>query len=235
MKKIALIISLVAFFALGGNAQIKPLKYGLKLGSTLDWVSAGSTVVGNDGLGMGLGLGAVTEFCYSDHVALSSGLNFNLMRMKYHFKDMRASENFLEESEVSVKRVLAAKSVTVPLKLKVRVDVMDSWKAFVEVGADLGLNLADMAKDEFKYAFTDSYDLDYADKVYKDYSYQYRRFQAALDFGVGAEFEINRKLSLFAQLTFNHAFVNAFTRAMEKKTGSIVYNNIIGLEIGFLH
>ena len=235
MKKIALIISLVAFFALGGNAQSKTFKYGLKLGPTFNWVSAGSTVVGNEGLGIGLGLGVVTDYCYSSHIALSSGLNFNLMRMKYHFMDLRASENFLEESAVSVKRVLSAKSISVPLKFKLRVDVMDSWRAYVEVGADLGLNLADRAKDEFKYDFTDSNGLDYIDVNYEDYRYQYRRFQAALDFGLGAAFEVNSKLSLFAQLTFNHAFVNAFTREMERKTGSIVYNNFIGLEIGFLH
>ena len=230
MKKIALIISLVVFVVLAGNAQDKTLRYGLKLGPTMDWVSAGATVVGNEGLGMGWGCGIVTNMYYTEHIAFSSGLNFNVLGMRYQFVDKRVTQNFLEESEVSVSRRLKAANISIPLRAKVRMDVVDSWKAYVEIGADLGLNLTDEAKDKYEF-----YNVAYEDESYVNCRNQYRWFQSAIVFGVGAEFEINRKLSLFAQLTFNHAFVNAFTREMERKTGSIVYNNFVGLEVGFLH
>ena len=41
--------------------------------------------------------------------------------------------------------------------------------------------------------------------------------------------------SAFAQLTFDHAFSNAFVRSLEKQTGSIIRNNYIGIEIGIMH
>jgi hypothetical protein len=53
-------------------------------------------------------------------------------------------------------------------------------------------------------------------------------------FGVGAEYEINRTLSAFAQLTFDHSFSNAFVKSLEKQTGSILRNNFIGVEVGVL-
>jgi hypothetical protein len=54
-------------------------------------------------------------------------------------------------------------------------------------------------------------------------------------FGLGAEYEINRNLSIFAQLTFDHAFSNAFVNVLEKQTGSILRNNYIGIEVGVMH
>ncbi len=43
------------------------------------------------------------------------------------------------------------------------------------------------------------------------------------------------RISAFAQLTFDHAFSNAFVRSLEKQTGSIIRNNYIGVEIGIMH
>jgi hypothetical protein len=54
-------------------------------------------------------------------------------------------------------------------------------------------------------------------------------------FGVGAEYEINRNLSAFVQLTFDHAFTNTFVKTLEQQTGSILRNNFIGLEVGVMH
>jgi hypothetical protein len=53
-------------------------------------------------------------------------------------------------------------------------------------------------------------------------------------FGLGTEFEINRNLSAFAQLTFDHSFSNAFVSSLEKQTGSVLRNNYVGLEFGIL-
>ena len=54
-------------------------------------------------------------------------------------------------------------------------------------------------------------------------------------FGLGAEYEINRNVSMFAQVTFDHAFSNALVRSLEKQTGSVIQNNFIGVEIGILY
>jgi hypothetical protein len=54
-------------------------------------------------------------------------------------------------------------------------------------------------------------------------------------FGLGVEYEINRKLSAFVQMTFDHAFSNAFVNSLEKQTGSILRNNYIGIEVGVMY
>ena len=114
-----------------------------------------------------------------------------------------------------------------PLKVKVKFDGMDSWKAFAEAGVGISFNYADKGKDKYDFFWTG-----HTDDNYVDYLYQYRWIQTALNFGVGAIYEINSKFSVFAQLTMNNALSNSFTKAMEEQTGSIVSTNFIGLEVG---
>lgn len=228
MKKIALIISLVALFAINGNAQEKKYVFGLKLGPNVGWAASGSTETSGDHARLGFAFGGIVDRYYSEHVALSSGLNLNLMRMDYTFADKRMAEYSLEEALVPVSRRFKGSYLEVPLKLKVKVDIMDSWKAFAEAGVGFSYNYADKGKDSYVDLFGETH----ADESYENYFYQYRWFQTALNFGLGAVYEVNRKFSLFAQLTFNHALSNSFSNAVEKETGSVIRTNFIGLEIG---
>lgn len=230
MKRIFLIISLLACFAMGSNAQIGPLRFGVKAGPSFDWASAGSTEVSNEGMRLGFGAGLVVEHELTSSISISSGLNWNFLRMKYQFTDHRLADNFLELGLIPVTRNVRATCFEIPLKGKVSMDVLDSWKAYVEAGFGLGINFSDKAKDEYDFHWDH-----FADEEFTDYSYQYRLLQASLCFGLGTEFEVNSNLSLFAQLTFNHALSNAFTHQMQKETGSILHTNYIGVEVGFLH
>ena len=229
MKKIALIISLVALFAINGNAQQKKYAFGLKLGPNVGWAASGSTETSNDHARLGFAFGGIIDRNFSQHVAFSTGLNLNLLRMDYTFADYRTTSDFLEGAKVPVSRRFKGSYLEVPLKLKVKVNIVDSWKAFVEAGVGFSYPFSAKGKDTFEDPFGEAY----KDTSYKDdYFYQYRWIQTALNFGAGAIFEVNSKFSLFAQLTFNHALSNSFSKTIEQQTGSIIRTNFIGLEIG---
>jgi len=230
MRRILLIISMVSAVFVGANAQPGNVRLGIKLGPTIDWASSGSTAATNDGIRLGGNLGLVCDYYFTDNVAVSSGVSFNLLRLKYTFIDYRRAEDFLEETNISVSRRLNATNIEIPLKAKFRVDVVDSFKAYAEAGAGLSLNCKDYGKDSYSFYWT-SYEAQY----YVDCTNQYRPLQLSMIFGLGAEYEINRNLSIFAQLTFDHAFSNAFVNALEKQTGSILRNNYIGIEVGIMH
>ena len=246
MKKISLIISFVMLFVLSGNAQTassgnaqtassgnaltKNVRVGLKIGPSIDWASSGSVETENKGVHLGLNMGIILDYYLSSHFAVSSGLNLNVFRMKYQFVDYRRPKDFLEETNVSVLRRMKGCNLEIPVMLKGRFNVAESFDAYVEAGCAFGFNLKDRCKDEFEFYWTD-----YADLSYVDCTNQYRAFQPSLLFGVGAEYVINPKLSAFIQLTFDHAFSNAFVKSLEKQTGSIVRNNYIGIEVGFMH
>ena len=230
MKRILLIISFVAMIALNGYAQERNSRIGLKFGPTFDWVSSGSTAAKNDGLGVGFTVGLVSDHYLTRHVAISTGLNLNLLRMKYTFTDYRYVEDFLEETNVQVSRRQKATNIEIPLKAKIKIDIVDSFSAYVEAGGALNFNVKDLGKDSYSF-----YWVTYEGTTYEDCTYQYRLLQASMVFGVGAEYEINRNLSAFVQLTFDHAFSNAFVKTLEKQTGSILRNNFIGLEVGIMH
>lgn len=230
MRKILLIISLVAVFSLGVNAQTRETRYGIKAGPAFDWASAGSTAVNSHGPRLGFNVGLVYDHYFTNNIAVSSGVNLNFLRMKYTFTDHRYVDDFLEETNVSVERLLKATNAEIPIKVKLRFDVSDSFGAFVEAGGGLGLNFKDLGKDAYDFYWVSS-----EDETFKDCTNQYRLLQLSMLFGLGAEYEINGDFSAFAQLTFDHSFSNAFVSSLEKQTGSVLRNNYIGIEVGIMH
>ena len=230
MRKTLLIISLVASIVVGANAQTSNARYGIKVGPTFDWASVGSTAATNEGCRLGACLGLVVDYDFASNFAVSSGVNLNFLRFKYTFTDHRRVEDFLEEANVPVSRRLNAANIEIPIKVKARVDVADSFKAFAEAGVGLSFNCKDFAKDSYSFYWVTSEGEDYV-----DCTNQYRLLQLSMVFGLGAEYEINRDFSAFAQLTFDHAFSNAFVSSLEKQTGSILRNNYIGVEVGIMY
>ena len=230
MKKITLIISLVVLFALGGNAQSGDLRFGLKFGPSFDWASSGSSETANKGMRMGFGAGAIVDYYLTRQIAVSAGVDVNYCRMKYRFIDYRKTTGFLVDTEVSVLRRLQSTNLEFPIKIKGKFNVADLFNAYAEAGLGLGFNLKDYGKDEYSVYWTD-----YVSETYDDCTNQYRAFQPSMIFGLGAEYEINRNLSMFAQLSFHRTFLNAFVGSLEKQTGSVIYNNFIGVEVGLMH
>lgn len=230
MKRITLIISMVAIFSLHGFSQRGSSSFGLKIGPAFDWASAGSTAANNEGIRMGYSFGVIVDRYYTQHIAISSGINFIRWRGHYQFTDLRHVGDFLEEVPLSVDRRVRASYLEVPLKVKVKAEVVEGWKAFAEAGVGFSLNLNNETKDEYDYYWVSSDDIVFSNS----YSYQYRRLQAALNFGIGAEYQINRKFGVFAQISFNHALTNTFTKEMEERTGSKLQTNFIGLEVGIM-
>lgn len=229
MRKTLLIISLVASIAVAANAQTRNVRYGIKLGPTFDWASSGSTAATNEGFRLGANLGLVYDCYLTRNIAVSSGVNLNILRLKYTFTDRRRVEDFLEEANVSVSRRLNATNIEIPLKAKLRFGVSDSFKVYAEAGAGLSFNSKDYGKDSYSFYWVTS-----EGESYVDCTNQYRPLQLSMVFGLGVEYEINRNFSAFAQLTCDHAFSNAFVRSLEKQTGSILRNNFIGVEVGIM-
>ncbi len=230
MRKILLIISMLAAIAIGANAQTSSIRYGIKIGPTFDWVSSGSTAAENEGFRLGGSLGLVFDYYFTSNVAVSTGADLNFLRMKYSFTDRRRVEDFLEEANVLVSRRINATNIEIPLKAKISFDVAESFKAFAEAGVGLSFNCKDYGKDMYSFYWVTSEGEDYV-----DCTNQYRPLQFSMIFGLGTEYEINRDFSVFAQLTFDHAFSNAFVQSLEKYTGSILRNNYIGVEVGVMY
>ena len=230
MRKTLLIISLVASMAVGANAQTGNARYGIKLGPTFDWANAGSTAVRNEGFRLGGSVGLVYDHYFTSNFALSSGVSLNVLQLKYTFTDYRRVEDFLEEADVQVSRKLRATNIEIPLKIKGRFDVADSFKVYAEAGAGLSFNCKDYGKDSYSFYWVTSEGEDYI-----DCTNQYRPLQLSMIFGLGVEYDINYNFSAFAQLTFDHSFSNAFVSALEKQTGSIIRNNFVGVEIGVMY
>ncbi len=89
MRKTLLIFSMVAAMAVGAIAQTGNARFGIKIGPTFDWASSGSTAASNDGLWLGANLGLVCDYYVTSYFAVSSGVDVNILNMKYTFTDRR--------------------------------------------------------------------------------------------------------------------------------------------------
>ena len=229
MKRIFLIISLLSVFMTNGNAQNKNVLFGLKIGPNLNWVSTKSTAGNNLGVQLGYHAGLIMDYRLTNNFYVSSGVNFNYLRLKYQFTDYRLVPNFLEYTNVCVDRKFQGYYFEIPLKIKAKTEILDSWKPFVEAGVSLSINNKAKAMDSY-----DFHGISIAEETYSDHSNQYRLLQGAIVFGVGTEYVINRNLSFFAQATFDHSLSNTFISTLAKQTGSDLNTNFVGLEVGIL-
>lgn len=229
MKRIFLIISLLIIFTMNGNAQSKSLLFGLKIGPNVNWVSTKSTAGNNLGIQFGYHVGLVVDYRLTNNFYISSGLNFNNLRLKYQFTDYRLVPNFLEYTNVSVDRKFKGYYFEIPLKIKVKTEILDSWKPYVEAGMSLSINNRAKALDNYNF-----YGIAIDEEEYSDHSNSYRLLQGAIVFGVGTEYLINRNFSCFVQATFDHSLSNTFVSTLAKQTGSDLNTNFVGLEVGIL-
>lgn len=232
MKKILLIVSLIAFCSLTGNAQERTFNFGLKIGPNLAWASSPSEEAGKSlGSRMGFSAGVFVDSYFTEHFAFSTGLNFNVLSMKYQFTDHRIVPNFVEATNIMVERKFSGTYLEVPLQLKMSFDVADAVSIFAGAGAGLGLNLSDKADDQYGFLGTESS----YDNEFTNVTDDYRRLQFALKFNVGAAYRLNNYFSVFGQLAFHHSFSNMFVQQKKKETGVNLKANYIGLEFGIMH
>lgn len=231
MKKILLIVSLLAFCSLNGNSQERTFNFGLKLGPNFSWASSPSADAGkSNGTSMGFNAGLFIDSYFTNNFAFSTGLNFNILSMKYHFTDSRQLPNYLEPINIPVDRTFSGTYLELPLKFKMTFDVADAVSVFADAGIGIGLNLSDKAKDEYNFNGETN-----PDPNFVNVTDEYRRLQLGMKFDVGAAYRISNYFSVFAQLTFHHSFSNMFTQEMKKATGSNLKVNFIGLELGIMH
>lgn len=231
MRKILLIVSLLAFCSLNGNAQVRTVNIGLKIGPNWAWANSPSEEAGkNLGSKMGFSTGLFVDSYFTNNFAFSTGLNFNILSMKYQFTDLRQLPNFIEPTNIPVERQFSGTYFEVPLKFKMTFDVADAVSVFADAGIAIDLNLSDKAKDVYRFGSTEYSDLDYV-----NVTDEYRRFQVAMKLDVGAAYQITNYFSVFAQLAFHHSFSNMFTQEMKKATGVNLKANFIGLEVGIMH
>lgn len=231
MKKIVLIISLLAICSLNVNAQERTFNVGLKIGPNWAWANSPSEEAGKSlGAKTGFSTGVFFDSYFTNNFAFSTGVNFNILSMNYQFTDLRQLPNYIEPTNITVDRLFSGTYFEVPLKLKMTFDVADGVSVFADAGIGIELNLSDKAKDTYTFN-----GIEYKDSDYVNVTDEYRRFQIAMKFDVGGAYQITNYFSVFAQLCFHHSFSNMFTREMREATGVNLKANFIGLEVGIMH
>ena len=179
---------------------------------------------------MGFGAGLFVDSYFTRNFAFSTGLNFNILSMKYQFSDLRQLPNFLVPINITVDRKFSGTYLELPLKFKMKFDVADAVSVFAGTGLGLGLNLSDKAKDAYTFIGTA-----YVDPDFVNVTDEYRWLQVAMKIDVGAAYRVTSSFSVFAQLAFHHSFSNMFTQEMKKATGVNLKSNFVGVEVGIMH
>lgn len=195
MKKFLLLISLAIFLATGVYAQNgRTFRIGLTASPSVSWFTPETRYFVSEGNRIGFSYGLIGDFLLSDYYAISTGLNISHFGGKLSFNDRKLQEI------TTVERTYKLQYLELPVTIKLSTPEIGYFTYFGRFGFAPGVNLSAKANDSFVVgnAYTEEVDI----------KGQTPLLRAALIVGLGAEYSLGGRLSLFGGLTYNNGFTN---------------------------
>jgi hypothetical protein len=227
MKK-ALLILLIATFAINASAQDKPagskFHFGLKATPSLAWLHTDTKGLSTNGSKFGFNYGLITEFNFADHYAFSTGLDITYRGGKF-------KQTFPQDATghaYSFEATNTLEYVEIPLTLKLKTTEIGYMTYFLQFGVAPAINIR--ARQDLKTTdqyqggtpvSSDSSDIDIKKNI--------NNFNLSMIIAGGIEYNLSGNTNLLAAITFNNGFLDVLD-ANDLKANS----NYLGLMVGVL-
>jgi len=195
MKKFPLLLFVFLFQALYIHAQDeRPFRVGLTISPSMSWYSPEKREFVSEGARLGYAFGLIGDFRLGDFTSISTGLNISNFGGKLSYDDRKFQQI------TKVERTYKLRNLEVPLTIKLNTPEIGYLTYFGRFGFAPGVNLRAKADDSFIVGNP------YIEEV--DIKGQTPLVRLALVIGLGAEYSLGGKVSLFGGLTYNNGFTN---------------------------
>lgn len=195
MKKFPVLLLLLLFFADGISAQNdRPFRIGLTVSPNISWFMPETRDFLSEGPRTGFTYGVVSDFRLGAFYAVSTGLNISYFGGKLSFDDRKFDQ------VTEIERTYQLQYLELPLAIKLHTSEIGYFTYYGRFGFAPGVNLKAKAEDHFiaGNAYTEEVDI----------KGQTPLLRAALIIGLGAEYSLGGRMSLFGGLTYNNGFTN---------------------------
>jgi hypothetical protein len=202
MKRILLICALgILMIAQPLFSQIKPFRFGLKIGPTIGWMSPDTEGYEKDGSAAGFNWGFISDFTITDNYYFATGFSINYMNSKLMYDTQLQLNNDTASTAGTLARRYKLRYIDVPLSLKMKTNQFNDIQFFGQIGFNVGLNIKANSEDNFTYAGG-------SQEMEKDLSDDITFLRGALILGAGIEYYIDHSTSIIAGVTFSNGISN---------------------------
>lgn len=186
---------LVLFLASSVYAQHnRPFRIGFTASPSVSWFMPETRDFISEGRRIGFSYGLIGDFRLGDFYAISTGLNISHFGGKLSFDDRKLQQI------TTVERTYKLQYLELPVTIKLSTAEIGYFTYYGRFGFAPGVNLSAKADDSFVVgnAYTEEVDI----------KGQTPLLRAALIIGLGMEYSLGGRVSLFGGLTYNNGFTN---------------------------
>jgi hypothetical protein len=198
MKKILLAAFLILMTAVG-QAQYKPVLFGLRVAGDLGWMNADAEDYEGGGVSPGFTWGFVGQFFLMENYAIQTGFNMNFVGGEIKYPSFQAVDGDTLFQKVDLSSDYNLKYIQIPLCLKMQTELTEELRLFGKIGIGTAFLLDAKAKDSYSFE-----DTDYEDE--RDASDQVTLMRESLIIGGGVEWVLKGSTALVFDLTYDNCF-----------------------------
>ena len=201
MKKSLFFVGLLMALSLSVSAQNNGFSFGFKVGPGFDWTGSTTGAAVSKGARVGMGLGVIAEYYFADNYAVVTGVNVNLLRGHYSFKEGTLDTVTNNLRTFDVDRYYKSTVYEIPIMLKMVTNELGELplRVYAQVGAGIGYAQNVKVKDSYQ---------GYSSETYGPSNKEYSNFRTSLKIGAGAQYALDESTRLFAGVYFSHDFIN---------------------------
>lgn len=199
MRKSFLTILAVFAISISINAQdFSKIKFSIAGDLGVSWAKSKSTDYQYNGISSGYGYGIFMDYFFSKNYAFNTGLYVNYMGGKLKYNEVRSLVTGITERKYSMQYL------EIPIQLKLKTNQIGYLSYFFTTGFSTGFRLKATASEEFKPNNSSAYVGKDNFNVNKNISFA----KISWLVGIGAEYEVNKSISLFGHIGFNNGLTN---------------------------
>lgn len=201
MKKILLWIML--FTTLAGNAQHKPFQFGFRAGGNLGWFGSSEVNYVNKGVAAGASWGFVADFFIMENYAFTTGFDMVFLNGKLEYPDEQIPNLSTELTPGIMTRKYRMRYIELPAVLTMKTNEINGIRYFGQIGVGIAFRLSAKGDDLF---LPDNSDV-ISERTH-DVTGDTRLTRESLILGAGVEIPINGDTYLRTGLKYDNAFLS---------------------------
>jgi len=230
MKKVNILVFFLLVCSMSLSAQKFPLKLGLRVAPSLDWMNPSTKDYSFDGIKPGISIGLIGDIYFAERYAFSTGFDFAFLNGKLSYRDsiLLPADSKLHNGTINRKYNFIY--LQIPITIKMKTKVFGMFAFYGQIGFGTGFRLKATATDIFQPdgggAVTQlDYNLDQETSFIRE----------SFIIGLGTELHIDQSSRIILGLNYSNS-LNSVLTGVNFKSGQEIKSmlNYIEVNMGFL-
>jgi hypothetical protein len=231
MKKLSILVFLLSLVVISVqlNAQKLPVKLGLRVAPSIDWMNSSTQDYEYNGIKPGITVGFISDIYFAERYALSTGFDFAFLNGKLTYSDSVYLPSDGKVHNGQVERKYNIIYFQIPVMIKMKTKEFGKLTFYGEIGFGTAFRLKATATDNFK--------PDKGAETEQDYSLDggTTLIRESIIVGGGVEFHLDQSSRILLGITYSNSLNNVLT-GDNYKSGQAIKStlNFVELNLGFL-